>query len=195
MTERTVFYSWQSDTDRRTNRNFIEKALVKGCKGASEVLHIDLRIDQDSRGEVGSPVIPDTMRKKIGQATAFVADLTLVTARGSGVGGLINSNVGIEWGWAGEALGDSALIGVMNEAYGDAGQLPVDIRQQLVTVRYRLRDSDGDEVREQAAADLPKRLEAAIVESVKARFFKAMHSEAPRVVRSIMDEAGDDAGI
>lgn len=67
----------QSDTDKRTNRNFIEKALVKGCRGASEVIHIDLHVDQDSRGEVGSPVIPDTMRRKIAQATALVADLTL----------------------------------------------------------------------------------------------------------------------
>ena len=124
----------------------------------------------------------------------FVADLTIVAARDVGIGGLINSNVGIEWGWASAALGDSGLIGVINEAYGDPGQLPVDIRQQLVSVRYRLRGDDSDEVRAEVATALAKRLEDAVVGSVKARFFRAMHEAAPKVVLSIMEEAGDAAG-
>jgi hypothetical protein len=194
MGESTIFYSWQSDTSKRTNRNFIEKALDKASRGASQKLHIDLRVDQDSRGEAGSPLIPDTMRRKIAHATSFVADVTIVGARETGFGGLINSNVAIEWGWAGAALGDSAIIGVINEAYGDAGQLPVDLRQQLVKVRYKLLDSDNDEVRAEVAGNLTKRLEAAIVESVTARFFKSMHADAPRVAQSIMAEADDNGG-
>jgi hypothetical protein len=190
MNERSVFYSWQSDTPKKTTRYLIEDALRKACRGASERLHLDLRVDQDSRGEEGSPVIGDAVRSKIAEAVVFVGDLTIVAQRES-AGGLVNSNVAVEWGWAGILLGTAGLIGVMNVAHGGPEQLPVDIRAQLVTARYRLSENDTNEARRAAAGELARRLEESLVESVRGRFFAALHEEAASLVRAIVNAPGD----
>jgi len=60
--EHTIFYSWQSDLENRTNRSFIEDALEKALK----ILHQDLevhpalrdaefRLDKDTAGVPGTP--------------------------------------------------------------------------------------------------------------------------------------------
>ena len=131
MNDVIVFYSWQSDRPAKVTRNLIERALEKALKTASEKLQVTLILDQDARGESGSPNIPDTIQGKIRKAAVFVADLTIVAQR-EGTGGLPNGCVSIEWGWAELALGEGSLIGVMNNAYGGPGDLPVDIRQNLV---------------------------------------------------------------
>ena len=124
-----VFYSWQSDLPSRITRNLIERSLNTALKRVSEKLHVRLELDQDARGESGSPNIPDTIQAKIRRAAVLVADLSIVAQR-KGVGALPNGCVSIEWGWAEQALGGEALIGVMNTVYGGPGDLPVDIRAE-----------------------------------------------------------------
>src|SRR5947209_36764 len=86
MPERlTIFYSWQSDTPSRANRNFVEKALREALKRLhsdatleSALREANLELDKDTQGVAGSPPITETILAKIQECTAFIADLTFV---------------------------------------------------------------------------------------------------------------------
>jgi hypothetical protein len=184
----TVFYSWQSDRPSKITRSFIEKALENALKKASERLQVTLMLDQDARGESGSPNIPDTIQDKIRRAAVFVADLTIVAQR-EGVGGLPNGCVSIEWGWAEVALGGTSLIGVMNSVYGGPGNLPVDIRQNLVRATYSLAETSSTEEVRTAREHVADRLAIEIERSIRARFFRGFQEDAPRLVRYLVESS------
>jgi hypothetical protein len=186
-----VFYSWQSDLPKRITRNFIERSLEIALKSASAKLHVKLILDQDAREERGSPNIPDTIQEKIRNAAVLVADLSIVAQRREGAGGLPNGCVSIEWGWAEESLGSEALIGVMNNAYGEAGTLPVDIRQNLVRITYVLNESSSDSELKAERDKLAARLAKEVERSIRARFFYGFHEVAPQVVEYLVRCAMD----
>jgi hypothetical protein len=123
MNRLTVFYSWQSDIDARTNRSFIRDALK------SAIADLDLldaerhEIDQDTSGVLGAPVIAETIFKRIRLASVFVADVTLTGTTSDGKRPC-NSNVAIELGYALGVLGDDVLLNVMNGHYGPPDALP-----------------------------------------------------------------------
>jgi hypothetical protein len=190
----TVFYSWQSDRLAKVTRNFIEKALGNALKKVSDKLHVTLLLDQDARGESGSPNIPDTIQAKIRRAAVFVADLTIVAQR-EGTGGLPNGCVSIEWGWAEVALGTEALVGVMNVAYGNPGELPVDIRQNLVRATYNLaEDSSADELKTEGER-VSERLALEIERSIRTRFFRRFHEDAPHLVKYLIETASEGTSM
>lgn len=188
MNNVVVFYSWQSDRPSRVTRNLIERSLDIALKRVSTELHITLVLDQDARGESGSPNIPDIIQAKIRRAAVFVADLTIVAQR-EGSGALPNGCVSIEWGWAGEALGGEALIGVMNTVYGGPGDLPVDIRQNLVRATYALDEACSDDERKAERERLAVKLAAELEKSIRSRFFHGFHEEAPRVVQYLVEHS------
>jgi hypothetical protein len=137
MSRLTIFYSWQSDTDARSNRSLIREALK------SAIADLDLldanrpEIDQDTRGVLGAPVIADTIFEKIRGASVFVADLTLTGSTEAGKR-LCNSNVAIELGYAIGVHGDDVLLNIMNTHYGPPEQLPFDLAHRRWPVRYSL---------------------------------------------------------
>ena len=61
----TVFYSWQSDSDNKVNRNFIQDALkkaIKQLKRNEDVLSAmrddsSIELDKDTLGIPGSPPV------------------------------------------------------------------------------------------------------------------------------------------
>ena len=68
----TVFYSWQSDTPAKSNRNFIEDALEKAIKALGRDVEIqealrdeEIRLDKDTKGVPGIPPIADVIFEKI----------------------------------------------------------------------------------------------------------------------------------
>lgn len=185
MDQPSVFYSWQSDRPARVTRELIESALQNVLTSASGKLHVDLVLDQDLRSESGSPKIAETIQEKIRRAAVFVGDLTIVARREKG-GGLLNSNVSIEWGWAQEALGPGALVGVMNTRYGSPTDLPVDIRQALVKVTYGADENSSDSELEGARRALEALLEEEVIAVVRNRFFRDFHEDAPRVVECLV---------
>jgi len=185
MNQPSVFYSWQSDRPARVTRELIESALQDALTSASSKLHVDLVLDQDLRSESGSPKIAETIQNKIRPAAVFVGDLTVV-ARREGGGGLLNSNVSIEWGWAQEALGSGALIGVMNTIYGPPTDLPVDIKQALVKAVYSADENCSDGELEGARRTLKELLEDEVIAAVRSRFFRDCHEDAPRVVEYLV---------
>jgi hypothetical protein len=56
----TIFFSWQSDTETLTGRNFIERALDRavGAIGldtqVEEAVRQELEVDRDTKGGVGN---------------------------------------------------------------------------------------------------------------------------------------------
>ena len=115
-----VFYSWQSDSDRTTNKDFILKALEAAALtlGGSES-HPDLKvyIDEATRDEAGSPNIPETILKKIAACDAFVCDVTTINPDYAGRR-VPNPNAAYELGYAVAMFGWSRVILVFNEAIG-----------------------------------------------------------------------------
>ena len=77
-----IFYSWQSDSPKKTNLNAIRKALADACKRL-EAANPTLKLvpDEATRDTSGSPKIYDKIVEKIDAAAIFIADITTVTAR------------------------------------------------------------------------------------------------------------------
>lgn len=192
MADAKVFYSWQSDLPSAVTRSFIERSLEKACKEIGKSLAIDLGVDQDARGKEGSPGIADSVQGKIRSAAAVVADLSIVQRRPSG-GGLTNGCVAVEWGWAEEALGSEALIGVMNLAFGGAGELPIDIRQHLVRGLYELEQGSAQEQRVVQRDKLTKQVTTALDGSIRSRFFRGIHPGARAWIGTVVRQS--DLGI
>jgi hypothetical protein len=153
----TVFYSWQSDTPSKANRNFIEKALREALKRLHSDATVEpalreasLELDKDTQGVAGSPPITETILAKIAGCTVFVADLTFVgqsleaMTRASGKPRLFpNPNVLIEYGYALKCHTHGALVGILNSAYGqpDAANLPFNLRHLRRPITYHLAES------------------------------------------------------
>src|SRR5437016_612590 len=101
----SVFYAWQSDRPTNINRQFIRKALddAAGRITADAELGVDVLIDADTEGVVGTPPVTETILAKIAAADVFVPDLTFVAQTETGK--LIpNPNVMIDDGYALRAL-------------------------------------------------------------------------------------------
>jgi hypothetical protein len=145
-----IFYSWQSDTPREIGKNFIREALDAAVASLDVAEAERPGIDQDTAGVLGSPVIADTIFRKIREARIVVADVTLVgralsrkhSKRGKR---LINSNVALEVGYAiGIHKNDEVLLKVMNTHYGPPAELPFDLAHRRWPVQFQLAP-DADE--------------------------------------------------
>jgi hypothetical protein len=132
----TVFYSWQSDTLSKVNRNFIEDALTRALKKTAAEAEVipaargqELKLDKDTAGRPGTPPIVETIFSKIGQCAVFVPDLTFVAKTASGRP-TPNANVLIEYGWALKSRTDQRIVPVMNDAFGKPSEttLPFNMR-------------------------------------------------------------------
>src|SRR6478672_10404722 len=82
----TVFYSWQSDREKRDCRNFIEKALKTAVSNIAADVKVEeavreIEVDKDTEGVPGTPPLFDTILKKIDKAAVFVGDLTICGTR------------------------------------------------------------------------------------------------------------------
>jgi hypothetical protein len=161
----TVFYSWQCDTPSKLNRNFIESALHEALKR----LHSDAKLenalrdtkvelDKDTKGVAGSPPIAETILRKIEECAVFVADFTFVGVSKTELADSTetprqfpNPNVLIEYGYALRCHSHTALIGVMNTAFGtpDAESLPFNIRHFRRPIAYHLADSSAADKNDQ----------------------------------------------
>lgn len=126
--QKTVFYSWQSDLPNRSNRTFIGDALQKAVDAILEAdLEIDLVLARDTQGTPGAPDIAKTILDKIDRAAVVVADVSIVSATGDGRP-TPNPNVLFELGYAVRALSWDAVLPVLNLATGRIEDLPFDLR-------------------------------------------------------------------
>ena len=125
----TIFYSWQSDTLNKVNRNFIKDALEKAVKNLNRSMNLEeaIRFDQDTKDIPGTPEIANTIFEKIENCEVFVPDLTIV-AKTKKNRQVSNPNVLLELGYAMKSIGSKRVIAIMNEDYGTAKEgLPFDL--------------------------------------------------------------------
>ena len=123
----SIFYSWQSDLPSKTNRSFIEDAIKKALKSINIDNRIVACIDRDTKDELGSPDIRDSIFSKINHSKFFVCDISL------NENGVPNPNVLIELGYAIKTLGWSKIICLFNNQTGEIERLPFDINHNRVT--------------------------------------------------------------
>jgi len=124
-----VFYSWQSDIDGKINRYFIFEAVKKAVENLKKEGAFDIEIDQATRGEPGTPDIPDTILRKIDEASIFIADVTFINDKNENRR-TPNPNVLIELGYAIKKHGFEKILLIFNEEFGKPKELPFDINHR-----------------------------------------------------------------
>jgi hypothetical protein len=147
-----IFYSWQSDTDQKINRYFIQDALLKIAKNFEKENIFKIEIDQATRDEPGSPDISATIFRKIDECTIFVADISFINEVDS-KRRTPNPNVLIELGYAIKKHGYEKAILVFNNKFGKVEELPFDIRHHRI-LQYNYDSSKKDTILDLLIKDL-----------------------------------------
>lgn len=171
--KQTVFYSWQSDSPPKSNRNFIQTVLKRAIESinAKGTLAVEIVLDSDTRNVAGSPKIADTIYKKIDAAAVLVADVTIIrwtagrTAKERKA--LPNPNVLVELGYALKVLEDPRLILLINTAYGRIEDLPFDLLGRrtipyMLTAKDLENNAEGERIRRQVRESLQSIMEKAL---------------------------------
>ena len=122
-----IFYSWQSDLSSKTNRYYIEDSIKIALKKINKDNRIIACIDRDTKDELGSPEIHNSVFKKINHSKLFICDVSLNNNN------MPNPNVLIELGYAIKTLGWSRIICLFNSQTGKIEDLPFDINHNRVT--------------------------------------------------------------
>ena len=143
---KNIFFSWQSDLDTKTHRNFIEKCVRKSIKSLNKEneLHIFLEYDRDTLGLLGSPDISSSIFDKIKKCTLFIADISNITS--SANRSIPNPNVLIELGYAINILGWEKIICFFDINTGSIEQLPFDIRQKRILAFNPLQENEDKKI-------------------------------------------------
>ncbi|HCC08034.1 MAG TPA: hypothetical protein DEP72_07770 [Clostridiales bacterium] len=140
-----IFYSWQSDLPNKTNRGYIEKVI----KIAIKKIQIDMKntkifeIDRDTKGNLGSPDIIDTIFSKIDDTDVFICDISIINNENVGRK-TPNPNVMVELGYAVRSIGWEKIICLFNLKYGDMNDIPFDLRTKRILV-YNSEDTNDKE--------------------------------------------------
>lgn len=125
-----VFYSWQSDSPKKTNQYAIRNALKAAVKEVN-LKHPELNViaDEATLRTSGSPNIIAKIMEKIELADVFVADVTTITARRAKKH-CPNPNVTYELGYAVGQCGWDRIVLLFNEVHGKfPTDLPFDFAQ------------------------------------------------------------------
>lgn len=145
-----IFWSWQSDTQGKTGRHFVKKAIETAIEELREEVEVDestrdlLHIDHDRKGVPGSPDLARTILDKINNSSVFIADVTPVGKTPEGKK-ILNPNVGIELGYALAKISDAGILMILNTFYGDRESLPFDLRHKAGPITYELTDDSSKE--------------------------------------------------
>lgn len=156
-----VFYAWQSDRPPNINRHLIRTALDEAARRITEdsAAGVEVLIDADTEGVVGTPPVTQTILDKIADADIFAPDLSFVAQTDAGK--LIpNPNVMIEYGYALGALTFRAMMPIMNTHYGPPEALPFDMGHVRHPTQYSADPSVSDAQRRALRGQLSGTLEA-----------------------------------
>ncbi|MFW8642786.1 hypothetical protein ACOJBO_08445 [Rhizobium beringeri] len=93
-------------------------------------LGVELKIDADTEGVVGTPPVTETILNRIRTSDIFVPDLTFVAET---VGGEIGSPIRMSWSNMAtlRSLTFEAMMPVMNTYYGEPEELPFDLQAHV----------------------------------------------------------------
>jgi len=166
--EFAVFYAWQSDSDARDNRSFIESALGMALRNIERTGAIEAspRLDKDTKDVPGMPDIANMILEKIRGSDCFLCDVSFVGMTTSddedGREPIPNPNVMLELGYALSELGWQRMVFVINTATGSASDLPFDLRNRRWPIRYEVTADADSETRAIVKRKLAKQIEMAI---------------------------------
>jgi hypothetical protein len=153
-----VFFAWQSDSPRKTNRSAIKMALLDAISTLESDWHqkeLSFDLQEATReDDPGSPAIAAKLLEKIEASNVFVGDVTTINPHSdNSVDKTANGNVMYEVGYAMAHLGEERVILIFNEAFGVVERdLPFDVRHQRIT-KYRMAEEEAGK-RGQAQARL-----------------------------------------
>ena len=157
----TIFYSWQCDSDKKFNRNFIENCLSNAINRINKVIDYTLILDKNTIGESGSPDIVNVILNKIDMAIGFVADITPIVCLKEKY--LSHSNVMLELGYALSSLSDERVILICNTSKCRLNDLPFDLGlKRIVSYEYD-EESDANKAKNQK-----EKLENTLYEAIQA---------------------------
>lgn len=150
-----IFYSWQTTTSTKYNKNFIFNCIEKAIADLNRKPNfkdVEFTVLEGVRGEPGSPSLADKIiEDRIPRSDIFIADLSVVNhlsgwrkvlAKWVGIKHrpMQNNNVVLEHGVARSVLGDKRLIGVLNTSFGspndDASNITFDVRHMRFPIEY-----------------------------------------------------------
>ncbi|WP_294079559.1 hypothetical protein [Proteiniphilum sp. UBA5384] len=171
----TIFYSWQSTTGGRYNRNFIndciEGAITK-IKKNPDFQNIHFEIQEGVTGESGSVAVASVITdKRIPNCDIFIADLSVINwvpgwkkylknIIGDKYKPHQNNNVILEYGVAVNSLGVERIIGILNNKFGSPNEnqdnIPFDIRHLRFPIEYSYfseNENKKSEIKKQLISD------------------------------------------
>lgn len=129
----TFFYSWQNDLPGKQHRYFLEKAIIAAIKNLNDE-DIIFEFEKDTRGNVGSPDIIDTILQKIDNCSIFICDLSAEHVP--------NANVLFELGYAVNRLGWNRIICLYDRKAISPEDMPFDIKKNRLTAFYPTNDGE-----------------------------------------------------
>lgn len=143
---KNIFFSWQSDLESKTHRNYIEKCVKKSIKllNKDEELRLFLEYDRDTLGLIGTPDITSSIFDKIKKCALFIADISnIATTKNRS---LPNPNVLIELGYAINVLGWDKIICFFDTNTGVIEELPFDIRQKRILAYNPMQENEDKRI-------------------------------------------------
>lgn len=142
----TLFYSWQSDLPKETNKDVIKNCLIEATLNIkNKFTEVEFLVDESTRATPGSPNIANTIFGKIEKADIFIADISTINRdTQDSVRKNPNPNVLIELGYAIAKIGWERIILLFNSEFGELTKdVPFDISNQRI-LDYRIKGKDDN---------------------------------------------------
>lgn len=181
-----IFYSWQTTTNTKYNKNFISDCIegaLKKIKQEPDFKRIEFEVTDAVRSESGQVAIADTIIEKIiSNSDIFIADLTIVNydfpdsipndykeILRKSLKPTPNPNVMIEYGAALKSLGKNFIISILNNYYSgspkeknNAEIIPFDLRHDRFPAEYNFSSQN-----EAQKAEIKKMLVNGLINALK----------------------------
>lgn len=179
----TVFFAYQTDIDEKYGKAFVQSAVESAIEKFKKN-GINITLDFGFRGTPGTPPLLDEMLKKSSQADMVIVDMSFTSSKiwsdakrfrlfGREIRILNNvkdkispnPNVLLETGFAWAQKGTYRTLMVMNEAFGNASQLPVDLKGFRWGIRYNLDENNytqNEKIKKDLADDFYKAIKTSI---------------------------------
>jgi len=156
-----IFYSWQSDIDKKANNHFIKDCIERAIKELKKEDDITVipRLDKDTQGTTGSPKITETILGKIDASHLFISDITIINS--NWFNKILNRrltpnpNVLFELGYALYRLTWGRIICLNNDSFSNIADMPFDLQQNRIA-QYNFNGKDNKEEARKQLTDLLK---------------------------------------
>ena len=193
-----IFYSWQSDTNRKFNKNFIEECIKRALKkmDSKSDVKVEWNLDRDTKGEIGTIDIVDTIFKKINECHVFIADITFIDSFDRNneikVKRTPNPNVLTELGYAAAKIGWENIITVFNSNYGRVEDLPFDIKLRRPLI-YNFNGETTSEIKTRVRDEFIKVLSSTFDNcnpdrvNLKRKLVKEFNNESSEALRMVLE--------